>query len=92
MKRDRSVASGSTIDGGGAILISPSRVQETGRGTDPGFDVMAAMQPTLHEAVMDQLSPLALGKRRLKVFTQYVELFADLPKAIGRGLYTARVR
>src|SRR5262245_22815926 len=33
MKRDRTVASGSTIEGGGAILISPSRVQETGSGT-----------------------------------------------------------
>lgn len=57
---------------------------------DPGFDVMVAMQPTLHEAVIDQLSPLALGKRGLKVFTQYVELFADLPKEIGCGLYTAK--
>jgi hypothetical protein len=35
---------------------------------DPGFDVMVAMQPTLHEAVIDQLSPLALGKRGRKVF------------------------
>src|SRR5215467_601754 len=34
MKRDRTVASGSTIEGGGAILISPSRVQETGSGTE----------------------------------------------------------
>jgi len=33
MKRDRSVASGSTIEGGGAIVISPSRVRETGSGT-----------------------------------------------------------
>ncbi len=57
---------------------------------DPGFDVMVAMQPTLHEAVIDQLSPLALGKRGLKVLTQYVELFADLPKEIRRGLYTAK--
>jgi ubiquinone biosynthesis protein len=36
------------------------------------------------------LSPLALGKRGLKVLTQYVELFADLPKEIRRGLYTAK--
>ena len=57
---------------------------------DPGFDVMLAMQPTLHEAVIDQLSPLAVGKRGLKVLTQYVELFADLPKEIRRGLYTAK--
>ena len=56
---------------------------------DPGFDVMVAMQPTLHEAVIDQLSPLALGKRGRKVFTQ-LELFADLPKEIRRGLYTAK--
>jgi hypothetical protein len=34
MKRDRTVASESTIDGGGAISISPSRVQETGCGTE----------------------------------------------------------
>jgi hypothetical protein len=32
MKCDRTVTSGSTIEGGGAILISP-RVQETGSGT-----------------------------------------------------------
>jgi hypothetical protein len=31
-----------------------------------------------------------LGKRGLKVLTQYVELFADLPKEIRRGLYTAK--
>jgi ubiquinone biosynthesis protein len=57
---------------------------------DPGFDVMVAMQPTLQEAVVNQLSPLALGKRGLKVFTQYLELFADLPKEIRRGIYTAK--
>jgi site-specific recombinase XerD len=33
MKRDRTVASGSTIDEGAAMLVSPSRVQETGCGT-----------------------------------------------------------
>src|SRR5262245_21040339 len=33
MTRDRSVTSGSTIAGGGAILVSPSCVQETGSGT-----------------------------------------------------------
>ena len=57
---------------------------------DPGFDVMAAMQPTLHEAVIDQLSPRALGKRGLKILTQYLELFADLPKEIRRGIYSAK--
>jgi len=57
---------------------------------DPGFDVMVAMQPTLHEAVIDQLSPRALGRRGLKVLTQYVELFADLPKEIRRGIYSAK--
>jgi len=31
-----------------------------------------------------------LGKRGLKVLTQYVELFADLPKEIRRGIYTAK--
>jgi ubiquinone biosynthesis protein len=44
----------------------------------------------MHEAVIDQLSPRALGRRGLKVLTQYVELFADLPKEIRRGLYTAK--
>jgi len=57
---------------------------------DPGFDIMVAMQPTLQEAVIDQLSPLALGKRGLKVLTQYLELFADLPKEVRRGIYTAK--
>ena len=57
---------------------------------DPAFDIMVAIQPTLHEAVIDQLSPRALGKRGLKVLTQYLELFADLPKEIRRGIYTAK--
>jgi ubiquinone biosynthesis protein len=57
---------------------------------DPGFDIMVAIQPTLHEAVIDQLSPQALGKRGLKLFTQYLELFADLPKEIRRGIYSAK--
>jgi len=57
---------------------------------DPDFDMMVAMQPTLHDAVIDHLSPQALGRRGLKLFTQYLELFADLPKEIRRGLYTAR--
>jgi ubiquinone biosynthesis protein len=57
---------------------------------DPAFDVMVAMQPTLHEAVIDQLSPVALGQRGLKIATRYMELFADLPKEIRRGLYTAK--
>jgi ubiquinone biosynthesis protein len=57
---------------------------------DPDFDIMVAIQPTLDELVLDQLSPRALGKRGLKVLTQYVELFADLPKEIRRGIYTAK--
>jgi ubiquinone biosynthesis protein len=57
---------------------------------DPGFDMMVAIQPTLQEAVLNQLSPKALGKRGLKVLIQYLELFADLPKEIRRGLYTVK--
>ena len=57
---------------------------------DPDFDIMVAIQPTLDEVVLDQLSPRALGKRGLKVLTQYAELFADLPKEIRRGIYTAK--
>src|SRR5262249_44702269 len=36
MKRDRPVASGSTIEGGGVMLVSPSRVPKTGSGTPAG--------------------------------------------------------
>src|SRR5947208_7900953 len=57
---------------------------------DPDFDMMVAIQPTMNELVIDQLSPQALGKRGLKVLTQYVELFADLPKEIRRGIYTVK--
>jgi ubiquinone biosynthesis protein len=57
---------------------------------DPDFDMMVAIQPTINEVVFDQMSPRALGKRGLKVLTQYVELFADLPKEIRRGIYTAK--
>src|SRR2546425_2806689 len=57
---------------------------------DPGFDVMGAMQPILHEVVIDKLSPQALGKRGLTILTQYLELFADLPKEIRRGIYAAK--
>jgi ubiquinone biosynthesis protein len=60
------------------------------RKLDPAFDIMVAIQPTLHEAVIDQLSPLALGKRGLKILTQYLELFADLPKEVRRGIYSAK--
>ena len=31
---------------------------------DPGFDVMVAMQPILHEAVIDKLSPQGLRETR----------------------------
>jgi ubiquinone biosynthesis protein len=57
---------------------------------DPGFDIMLAIQPLLHEAVIDRLSPQALGKRGLQLLTQYLELFADLPKEIRRGIYAAK--
>src|SRR5262245_6968202 len=39
MKRDRTVAPGSTIEDGGAMLVSPSRVSETGSGTGEPFPV-----------------------------------------------------
>ncbi|NWF72740.1 MAG: ubiquinone biosynthesis protein UbiB [Nitrospirae bacterium] len=57
---------------------------------DPGFDIILAIQPILHEAVTDKLSLQALGKHGLKTLTQYLELFADLPKEIRRGIYTAK--
>ena len=57
---------------------------------DPGFDIMVAMQPILHEAITNRLSLQALGQRGLKILTQYLELFADLPKEIRRGIYAAK--
>jgi ubiquinone biosynthesis protein len=57
---------------------------------DPEFDIMVAIQPTLDEVVTDQLSPGALGKRALKIATQYAELFADLPKEVRRGIYSVK--
>src|SRR5262249_31008397 len=57
---------------------------------DPGFDIMGAIQPILHETVIDKLSPQSLGKRGLKILTQYLELFADLPKEIGAGIHAAK--
>ena len=57
---------------------------------DPAFDMMVAIQPTLQEAVINQFSPQALGKRGLKVLAQYLELFADLPKEIRRGIQTVK--
>ena len=57
---------------------------------DPAFDMMVAIQPTLVETVISQFSPKAIGKRGLKVLIQYLELFADLPKEIRRGIYTVK--
>lgn len=57
---------------------------------DPAFDMMVAIQPTLQDTVINQFSPQALGKRGLKVLLQYLELFADLPKEIRRGIYTVK--
>jgi len=52
--------------------------------------MMAAIRPTLQKALINQFSPQALGKRGLNVLTQYLELFADLPKEIRRGIQTFR--
>jgi ubiquinone biosynthesis protein len=57
---------------------------------DPAFDTIVAIQPTLQEAIINQFSPRALGERGLKVLTQYLELFADLPKEIRRGIQTVK--
>jgi len=57
---------------------------------DPDFDIMVAIQPTLQEVMTDQLSPRAVGKKALKIVTQYAELFADLPKEIRRGIYSVK--
>jgi ubiquinone biosynthesis protein len=57
---------------------------------DPAFDMMVAIQPTLQETLLSQFSPQALGKRGLKILLQYLEIFADLPKEIRRGIYTIK--
>ena len=57
---------------------------------DPAFNLMVAIHPTLQAVVINQFSPRALGKRGLKVLTQYLELFADLPKEIRRGIQTVK--
>jgi len=57
---------------------------------DPGFDIMGVIQPILNKAVIDKVSPQALGKRGLQLLTQYLELFADLPKEIRRGIYATK--
>ena len=57
---------------------------------DPAFDMMVAIHPTIQEAVIKQFSPRALGERGLKVLTQYLELFADLPKEIRHGIQTVK--
>jgi ubiquinone biosynthesis protein len=57
---------------------------------DPEFDVMVAIQPTLNETIVHEMSPTALSKRGLKLLTQYAELFAELPKEIRRAIYTAK--
>jgi len=57
---------------------------------DPTFDMMVAIRPTLQEAVINHFSPRAVGERGLKVLTQYLELFADLPKEVRRGIQTVK--
>jgi len=57
---------------------------------EPAFDMVVAMEPALQEAVIKQFSPRTLGERGLKVLTQYLELFADLPKEIRRGIETVK--
>jgi ubiquinone biosynthesis protein len=54
---------------------------------DPNFDMMAAIQPTLKEAVLLHYSPQSLGKRWLKILFQYLDLFSDLPKEVRRAMH-----
>jgi hypothetical protein len=56
MKRDRTVASGSTIDEGGAMLISPSGVQETGSGTHSPCDATRKLPSDLVSTLLDKTS------------------------------------
>src|SRR5262245_64895718 len=69
MKHDGTVASGSTIAGGGAILISPSRVQETGSGTGE-ITGLRALEDLAHVAsgvaeVLGDVHPVGHERSRL---------------------------
>jgi ubiquinone biosynthesis protein len=54
---------------------------------DPNFDMMAAIQPTIQEAILQHYSPRSLGKRWLKILFQYLDLFSDLPKEVRRAMH-----
>jgi hypothetical protein len=71
MKRDRSVTSGSTIEDGGAILVSPSRVPETGSGTrDTYISTYAQLADFVPDDLATRVNPywrfLATEGQRIK--------------------------
>src|SRR5262249_6885391 len=75
MTRDHTVASGSTIDGGGAMSISPSRVQETGCGTGD-------RTPARHAFVVNSF---ATGQHNRIIRQKTVHLFDLVRRALGQN-------
>ena len=67
-----------------------SRSKEHSRSSTPISTSWSRSSPPFQEVITDQLSPRALGKRALKIATQYAELFADLPKEVRRGIYSVK--
>src|SRR5262249_39558051 len=80
MKRNRTVASGSTIDGGGAISISPSRVQETGCGTVE-ISLRSFLEANLAAAYWRCKAVSGLLERRAVVFQDQVT--GGVPRRLG---------
>src|SRR5215470_9566466 len=67
MTRDRTVASGSTIEGGGAMLVSPSRVPETGSDTGRVSAKWQRLSPTPASTsfILRHFEPALLAERCL---------------------------
>src|SRR5262245_32492932 len=87
MKRDRTMASESTIESGGAILIAPSRVPKTGSDLGCGTGNVALVVQELRRARVVGIEPDAeranLAKSRgIEVIHGY--LTSELARTLGR--------
>jgi hypothetical protein len=88
MKRDRTVASGSTIEGGGAILISPSRVQETGSGT--GFRTTISA-PSFTTRGSGHITLVAYPEATVSLGNATTTGIADCPSGFGGVITYAKL-
>src|SRR5262249_28313392 len=80
MTRDRTVASGSTIEGGGAMLVSPSRVPKTGSGTE-GPKSWARLAEDQTSATQEDAVAGLVGESREEVHRRRVVAVVIGPKA-----------